>query len=177
MTGAFYQVASRLANRDFKRVNITPESGHLRLFLIELPGDEGGVARASLQSLPARAWLWLTSIGVTFVSAWILRLAPKGALPPVPSGAYQNAAKQGSPRKRLLLDRRLREFALQVASLHALGASRFAIGKTAAIKVFGIAKVLDDLHPLRLADCMSNPKIERVRLGLISLKSGSLADM
>jgi len=56
-------------------------------------------------------------------------------------------------------------------------ASRFAIGKTAAIKVFGIAKVLDDLHPLRLADCMSNPKIERVRLGLISLKSGSLADM
>jgi len=123
------------------------------------------------------AWLWLTSIGVTFVSAWILRLAPKGALPPVPSGAYQNAAKQGSPRKRLLLDRRLREFALQVASLHALGASRFAIGKTAAIKVFGIAKVLDDLHPLRLADCMSNPKIERVRLGLISLKSGSLADM
>jgi len=86
MTGAFYQVASRLANRDFKRVNITPESGHLRLFLIELPGDEGGVARASLQSLPPRAWLWLTSIGVTFMSAWILLLAPKSALPRVPSG-------------------------------------------------------------------------------------------
>ena len=42
-------------------------------------------------------------------------------------------------------------------------ASRFAIGKTAVIKVFGTAKILDDIHPLRLADCMSNPKIERVR--------------
>jgi hypothetical protein len=43
-------------------------------------------------------------------------------------------------------------------------ASRFAIGKTAVIKVFGSAKILgDDIHPLRLAECMSNPKIERVR--------------
>ena len=45
-----------------------------RLFLMELPGDEGGVARASLQTLQPGAWLWLTSIGVTFVSAWILLL-------------------------------------------------------------------------------------------------------
>jgi len=56
-----------------------------RLFLMELPGDEGGVARASLQTLQPGAWLWLTSIGVTFVSAWILLLAPRSALPPVPS--------------------------------------------------------------------------------------------
>jgi hypothetical protein len=56
-----------------------------RLFLMELPGDEGGVARASLQTLQPGAWLWLTSIGVTFVSAWILLLAPKSALPPLPS--------------------------------------------------------------------------------------------
>jgi hypothetical protein len=56
-----------------------------RLFLIEWPGDEGGVARASLQTLQPGAWLWLASIGVTFVSAWILLLAPRIALPPVPS--------------------------------------------------------------------------------------------
>jgi hypothetical protein len=56
-----------------------------RLFLIEWPGDEGGVTRASLQTLQPGAWLWLASIGVTFVSAWILLLAPRSALPPVPS--------------------------------------------------------------------------------------------
>lgn len=56
-----------------------------RLFLIELPGDEGGVARASLQALQPGAWLWLASIGVTFVSAWILLLAPRSALLPVRS--------------------------------------------------------------------------------------------
>jgi hypothetical protein len=28
---------------------------------------------------------WLANIGVTFVSAWILLLAPRSALPPVPS--------------------------------------------------------------------------------------------
>jgi hypothetical protein len=56
-----------------------------RLFLIEWPGDEGRVTRASLQTLQPGAWLWLASIGVTFVSAWILLLAPRSALPPVPS--------------------------------------------------------------------------------------------
>ena len=61
-----------------------------RLFLIEWPGDEGGVARASLQTLQPGAWLWLASIGVTFVSAWILLLAPRSVLPPVPSELTTN---------------------------------------------------------------------------------------
>jgi hypothetical protein len=56
-----------------------------RLFLIEFPGDEGGVARSSLQTLLPGAWLWLASIGAAFVVGSVLLLAPREALPPLPS--------------------------------------------------------------------------------------------
>jgi hypothetical protein len=56
-----------------------------RLFLIEFPGDEGGVARSSVQTLQPGAWLWLASIGAIFVVASVLLLAPREALPPLPS--------------------------------------------------------------------------------------------
>jgi hypothetical protein len=56
-----------------------------RLFLIEFPGDEGGVARSSLQTLQPGAWLWLASIGAGFVAGSILVLTRKESLPPLPS--------------------------------------------------------------------------------------------
>jgi hypothetical protein len=55
-----------------------------RLFFTELPADEGGVGRLSLQALEPGAWLWLASLGATFAAAWSLLLAPRNFLPPVP---------------------------------------------------------------------------------------------
>jgi hypothetical protein len=56
-------------------------------------------------------------------------------------------------------------------------ASRFAIGKAAPIKLFGVAKVWTIfIHYDWQILCLTH-KIEPARLGLMSLKSGSLADM
>jgi len=54
------------------------------IFSANIPADEGGVGRAVLRPPEIGVWLWFASIAVAFIGAWVLFLAPRTSLPPVP---------------------------------------------------------------------------------------------
>jgi uncharacterized membrane protein len=55
------------------------------IFSAKIPADEGGVGRAVLRPPGIGVWLWFAGIATAFVAAWILFLAPRASLPPVPA--------------------------------------------------------------------------------------------
>jgi len=55
-----------------------------QIFWANIPADEGGVGRAVLRPPEIGVWFWFASIAAAFIGAWILFLAPRTSLPPLP---------------------------------------------------------------------------------------------
>jgi hypothetical protein len=77
LTLIFLQLGLRWATLISSAVTVLLSLDFFPIFAANIPADEGGVGRAVLRPPEIGVWFWFASIGVAFIGAWILFLAPR----------------------------------------------------------------------------------------------------